>query len=297
MNERNVDMRSRLSAVVVGSLLLGVVVNSLSQSQQPAVLWPDGAPGALGTNDWDVPTLTPYLADPKLATGAAMVICPGGGYGHLAGHEGKDYALWLNEHGVSGFVLKYRLGTHGYHHPRMLEDATRAVRLTRSRAKNWRIDPKRVGIMGSSAGGHLAATLLTHFDPGKSDAADRIERESCRPDLGVLCYAVITMGGETHQSSRHNLLGDNPPPELMKMLSNELQVTPQTPPCFIWHTYEDATVPVENSLLFAEALRKAGVPFDLHIYQHGKHGMGLAGGDHPWAKDCLFWLKSQGFVQ
>ena len=284
-----------LRAAICG-IVLSLVMTSRAEIQKPVVLWPEGAPGALGTNDWDVPMLTPYLADPKIATGAAMVVCPGGGYGHLADHEGKDYALWLNEHGVSGFVLKYRLGTHGYRHPRMLEDAARAVRLTRSRAKGWGIDPKRVGIMGSSAGGHLAATLLTHFDAGKANATDPVEWESTRPDLGVLCYAVITMGEKTHASSKNNLLGDNPSPELVEMLSNELHVTPQTPPCFIWATYEDTTVPVENSLLFAEALRKAGVPFDLHIYQHGKHGMGLAGG-HPWTVDCLFWLRSQGFVK
>jgi acetyl esterase/lipase len=289
-------MHWRFPLTAIGSIFLALTVNSRADVLKPIVLWPEGAPGALGTNDWDVPTLTPYLADSKIATGAAMVICPGGGYGHLADHEGKDYALWLNEHGVCGFVLKYRLGTHGYRHPRMLEDAARAVRLTRSRAKEWGIDRQRVGIMGSSAGGHLAATLLTHFDAGKADAADPIERESCRPDLGVLCYAVITMGEKTHASSKNNLLGDNPTPELVELLSNERHVTPQTPPCFIWHTYEDATVPVENSLMFAEALRKAGVPFDLHIYQHGKHGMGLAGG-HPWTQDCLFWLKSQGFVK
>ena len=289
-------MHGRFSVAAVGGVLLALAVNSRANAPKPVVLWPEGAPGALGTNDWDVPTLTPYLADPKIATGAAMVVCPGGGYGHLADHEGKDYALWLDEHGVSGFVLKYRLGTHGYRHPRMLEDATRAVRLTRSRAKEWGIDPKRVGIMGSSAGGHLAATLLTHFDAGKADATDLIERESCRPDLGVLCYPVITMGEKTHDVSKKLLLGDNPSPELVEMLSNELHVTSRTPPCFIWATDEDTTVPVENSLLFAEALRKAGVPFDLHIYQHGKHGMGLAGG-HPWTRDCLFWLQSQGFVK
>ncbi len=289
-------MHGRFAVAAVGGVLLALAVNSRANAPKRVVLWPEGAPGALGTNDWDVPTLTPYLADPKIATGAAMVICPGGGYGHLADHEGKDYALWLTEHGVSGFVLKYRLGTHGYRHPRMLEDAARAVRLTRSRAKEWGIDPKRVGIMGSSAGGHLAATLLTHFDAGKADATDLIERESCRPDLGVLCYAVITMGEKTHDVSKRLLLGDNPSRELVEMLSNERHVTSRTPPCFIWATDEDTTVPVENSLLFAEALRKAGVPFDLHIYQHGKHGMGLAG-DHPWTRDCLFWLQSQGFVK
>ena len=173
----------------------------------------------------------------------------------------------------------------------------RGMRLTRANAIEWGIDPKRVGIIGSSAGGHLAATLLTHFDAGKPDATDPIERQSCRPDLGVLCYGVISMGEYTHAGSKRNLLGDSPSPELVKLLSNELQVTAQTPPCFIWHTYEDKTVPVENSLMFANAMRKAGVPFDLHIYQRGGHGLALAGGNHPWLYDLLFWLKSYGFVK
>ena len=243
-----------------------------------------------------MPTLTPYLSDPAKATGAAIVICPGGAYGGLAAHEGKDYALWLNDNGVSGFVLKYRLGPAGYRHPRMLEDAARALRLVRANAADWKVDPKRIGIMGSSAGGHLASTLLTHFDAGKPDAADPIERQSSRPDLGILCYPVITMGQFTHQGSKYNLLGKEPAPDLVKLLSNELQVAPQTPPTFLWHTYEDTAVPVENSLEFTAALRRNGVPFDLHVYQQGRHGLGLANG-HPWTKDCLFWLKAQGFVK
>jgi len=275
---------------------------SRAEMQKPTSLWPEGAPGARGTNDWDIPTVTPYLPESGKATGAAMVICPGGGYGGLAPHEGNDYALWLNQHGVTGFVLKYRLGSHGYRHPAMLEDAARAVRWVRAHAKNYQVDPQRVGIMGSSAGGHLASTLLTHFDGGNTNSADPIEQQSSRPDLGILCYAVISLGEFAHQGSKHNLLGTNPPPELVRFLSNELQVTPQTPPCFIWTTYEDKTVPMENSLLFAEALRKNHVPFDLHIYQQGGHGMGLKdkppfAHPHPWAGDCLFWLKAQKFVE
>jgi acetyl esterase/lipase len=265
------------------------------ETAEPMPLWPSGAPGALGTKETDVPTLTPYLPAAEKATGAAIVICPGGGYGGLAAHEGKDYALWLNDHGVAGFVLKYRLGSNGYRHPRMLEDAARAVRLVRARATDWKIDPKRVGIMGSSAGGHLASTLLTHFDDGKSEDSDLIERQSSRPDLGILCYAVITMGPFTHQGSKNNLLGKEPSADLVKLLSNEQQVTSRTPPTFLWHTVEDSAVPVENSIDFASALRKAGVPFDLHIYEKGRHGIGLANG-HPWTKDCLFWLKQRGFV-
>ena len=268
----------------------------------PIPLWPDGAPGALGDKDDDKPTLTAFLPAPEKATGAAVVICPGGGYGGLAPHEGAGYAEWLAENGIAGIVLKYRLGSKGYRHPAMLNDAARAVRLTRARAGEWKIDAKRVGIMGSSAGGHLASTLLTHFDAGKADATDPVERFSSRPDIGILCYAVITMGANTHGGSKGNLLGNAPAPELVELLSNEKQVTKETPPCFIWHTWEDGAVKVENSLDFAAALRKAGVRFDLHIYEKGAHGIGLGGGraggeHHPWAADCLYWLKVQGFAK
>ena len=268
----------------------------------PIPLWPDGAPGALGQNDDDKPSLTAFLPSPEKATGAAIVICPGGGYGGLAPHEGAGYAEWLADHGIAGIVLKYRLGSKGYRHPAMLNDASRALRLTRSHAESWKIDPKRVGIMGSSAGGHLASTLLTHFDAGNPEATDPVERLSSRPDLGILCYAVISMGPNTHGGSKANLLGKDPAPDLLDFLSNEKQVTKQTPPCFIWHTWEDNAVKVENSLEFASALRKAGVPFDLHIYQKGGHGMGLgsrqpSSNHHPWAADCLFWLKTQGFTK
>jgi acetyl esterase/lipase len=278
------------------------LILSHAEMQAPIPLWPDGAPGARGTNATDIPTLTPYFPDATNATGAAMVICPGGGYAHLAPHEGNDYALWLNQHGVTCFVLKYRLGSSGYHHPAMLNDAARAVRLVRAHASDWNIDPHRVGIMGSSAGGHLAATLLTHFDAGDTNASDVVERQSSRPDLGILCYAVISMGEFTHQGSKQNLLGKNPSPELVKLLSNELQVTTNTPPCFLWTTFEDKTVPMENTMLFAEALRKNQVPFALHIYQKGGHGMGLKdkppfANPHPWANDCLFWLKEENFVK
>jgi acetyl esterase/lipase len=268
----------------------------------PIPLWPGGAPGALGDKDQDKPTLTAFLPDAEKATGAAIVICPGGGYGGLAPHEGAGYAEWLADNGIAGIVLKYRLGSVGYRHPAMLNDAARAVRLTRATAPEWKIDPKRVGIMGSSAGGHLASTLLTHFDAGKPDDVDPIERQSSRPDIGILCYAVITMGPNTHGGSKKNLLGENPAPELIELLSNEKHVTKDTPPTFLWHTWEDKGVKVENSLDFAAALQRAGVPFDLHVYQKGGHGMGLGGGRaggviHPWAADCLYWLKVQGFAK
>jgi acetyl esterase/lipase len=292
----------------LAGLLLSVFFASRIQAQPKEAfpLWPDGAPGALGKAAKDIPTLTPFFPAPDKATGAAMVVCPGGGYGSLADHEGKAYALWLNDQGIAAFVLKYRLGSAGYRHPIMLWDAARAMRTVRANAPEWKIDPKRIGIIGSSAGGHLASTLLTHFDAGKPDDADPIERQSSRPDIGVLCYPVITMGAKTHIGSRNNLLGKNPSPELIKLLSNELHVTKDTPPCFLFHTCEDPAVPVENSLEFAAALRRAGVPFDLHIYQKGKHGIGLGSVPyspydpaklHPWTRDCVFWLKVQGFVK
>ncbi len=292
------------------SLLLSFLFAScaLSQPKEAFPLWPKAAPGALGKAEQDIPTLKPFFPKPDKATGAAMVICPGGGYGGLeVEREGEAYALWLNDHGIAGFILKYRLGgPTGYHHPMMLWDAARAVRLVRAKATDWKLDPKRIGIIGSSSGGHLASTLLTHFDAGKPDDADPVERQSSRPDIGVLCYPVITMGAKTHADTRENLLGKHPPPELIQLLSNELHVTKDTPPCFLFHTCEDVLVPMENSLAFATALRQAGVPFDLHIYEKGQHGMGLGGASdgsydatrlHPWTRDCMIWLKVQGFVK
>ncbi|MBC8065513.1 MAG: alpha/beta hydrolase [Chlorobia bacterium] len=262
-------------------------------------LWEGDAPGALGKAAKDVPTLTSYL--PTKPCGSTIIVCPGGGYGMLAEHEGKDYALWLNRLGVSAFVLKYRLGSDGYRHPAMLNDAARAMRTVRSRAKEWGIDPKRIGIMGSSAGGHLTSTLLTHFDDGNLSSADTIERASSRPDFGVLCYAVISLGPVSHGGSKENLLGKNPDPKLVENLSNELQVTANTPPTFLWSTADDSAVPVENSILFATACRKFKVPIELHIYESGPHGIGLQGKPdsdnlHPWTKELARWLNSKGWA-
>jgi acetyl esterase/lipase len=296
-----------MKTYLVPLALAGTLMSAEAQlSTNSFPLWPAAAPGALGTNALkDIPTLTPFLPDPAKATGAAMIVCPGGAYGHLADHEGKVYAQWLNDHGVTCFVLKYRLGTSAYRHPAMLQDGARAVRFVRSKAAEWRLDPKRIGIIGSSAGGHLTSTVMTHFDAGKPDAEDPVERESSRPDFAVLCYPVITMGQFAHQGSKSNLLGTNASPELVQELSNELHVTTNTPTCFIWHTFEDKTVPLENALMFADALRKAHVPFDLHVYQKGAHGMGLGPRQwpppesarmHPWAADCIYWLKEHGFA-
>lgn len=289
------------------AVLLGLVTTGCALSAQTNLtfpLWPDGAPGALGKDAKDIPALTVFLPDPAKATGAAMVICPGGGYAHLADHEGSHYARWFNELGIAGFVLKYRLGSSGYRHPAMLQDASRAIRTVRARAAEWKLDPKRIGIIGSSAGGHLASTTMTHWDLGDANAVDAVERQNSRPDLAILCYAVVSSHRDfTHKGSRANLLGTNPPPELLKELSAELQVNAKTPPCFIWSTADDPVVPVENSLELAGALRRVGVPFDLHVYAHGPHGLGLGNREfdparfHPWTADCKLWLQQNGFAR
>ena len=294
-----------LSLVLLAAVFDRMEISAFAVQQLPRdefPLWPEGAPGALGKDAKDTPTLTPYFAPPSKASGAAMIICPGGSYGALAPHEGVHYALWLNEHGITGFVLKYRLGTAGYKHPVMMQDIQRAIRYVRANAEKWKIDPNRIGVMGSSAGGHLASTALTHFDAGDANAKDPIDRVSSRPNLGILCYPVISMGTLAHAGSKKNLLGENPDPKLVELLSSEKQVTKDTPPTFIFHTVEDTTVKVENSLEFAAALRANGVPFALHIYQKGAHGMGLGTREwnpemrHPWTNDCALWLKEQGFT-
>ena len=270
----------------------------------PIRLWEGDAPGALGQRPQDIPTLTPYPAAPDKKTGASMLIFPGGGYGNLAEHEGKGYAEWFAAQGIQAYVLKYRLGSNGYRHPVMLNDAARALRIVRALAKRDGLDPARIGVIGSSAGGHLASTLVTHFDSSKAegpklDPNDAYDRESSRPDLAILCYPVISLGEFAHGGSRKNLLGENPSATLVQALSNELQVTKETPPTFLWHTVEDKAVPVENSLLFASALRRAKVPFSLHIYELGAHGLGLGRPGRaapPWADQLLYWFKERKFT-
>jgi len=272
----------------------------LTKAQTPIALWENGAPNAVGKEPLDIPTITPYLAPKETATGGAIVVLPGGGYSHLSDiKEGSDVAKWLNTLGISAFVVKYRLGMK-YHQPNQLLDAARAVRTVRSRAKEWGLDANRVGILGFSAGCHLASTLGTHFDAGKPDAKDEIEHASSRPDLMVLIYPVITMGEFTHNGSKLNLLGENPTPELVKLYSNELQVTKDTPPTFLAHSVADPGVPVENSLMFVEALRKAKVPFELHLYERGPHGFGLAPTNPvlaSWTDRCADWLGLHGYAK
>ncbi len=262
-------------------------------------LWPGAAPGALGDEERDKPTLTVYT--PREGNGTAVIVCPGGGYGALAdNHEGRQVANWLNGLGVTAFVLKYRLGPR-YHHPIELGDAQRAIRMVRAEAKEFGVAPDRVGIWGFSAGGHLASTAGTHFDAGNPAAQEAIDRAGSRPDFLILGYPVISFTTPyTHKGSLRNLLGDNPDSKLVESLSSELQVTPQTPPTFLFHTNEDAGVPAENSVLFYLALRKNQIPAELHIFEKGPHGVGLALRDPAlsmWPTLLANWFRTRGLMK
>src|SRR6266851_2073873 len=264
-------------------------------------LWSGAAPGALGSADTDIPVITVYLPRTVTPNTPAVVVCPGGGYQNLAAnHEGRQVANYLNSLGAAAFVLRYRLGPR-YHHPIELGDAQRAIRLLRSHAQEWRLDPARIGIMGFSAGGHLAMTASTHFDGGAPDAADAVDRVSSRPDFAVLGYPVISMTEPwTHKGSRTNLLGENPDPELAKSLSGERAVTRETPPTFIFQTSEDTTVPAENSVHYFLALRTAGVPAEMHVFERGPHGVGLANDDvalSEWSKLLANWLRGRKLIK
>ena len=296
--------------VTVKALALILPLAAAALAQPPSavghevqLLWPGaaGAPLAIGATDADKPSLTLYPAAAKLAVETAVIVFPGGGYGALAkDHEGDQIARWLNSIGIQAFVLQYRIAPH-YHHPAPLLDAQRAIRFVRAHAPDYHVAPTRIGIWGFSAGGHLASTAGTHFDAGDARAADPIDRVSSRPDFMILAYPVITLAGPyTHQGSLHNLLGDHPDPKLVASLSNETQVTPQTPPTFLFHTNADNGVPPENSVLFYLALRKAGVPAEMHIYERGPHGVGLAPTDAvlaTWPARLKDWLEIRGLLQ
>jgi acetyl esterase/lipase len=285
-------------------MVIGLSYLAAAAEPKVELLWPDGAPGAKGQAEGDKPTLTIYLPPKEKANGAAVVICPGGGYGALAtDHEGLQIGQWLNSFGVAGFMVKYRHSRTGagYGHPAPLQDAQRAVRIVRSRAAEWGVDPNRIGILGFSAGGHLASSAITHFNESFYEAKDKIDRVSCRPDFAVLVYPVISLTESfTHVGSRRNLLGPNPDPALVEKMSSEKQVTPQTPPTFLIATWEDTGVPAENSIYFYLALRKAKVPAELHIFLKGPHGFGLGQkieGTSAWPGLCEKWMERAGFLK
>jgi acetyl esterase/lipase len=309
--------RASLVVLAVGANVMAAAVLAAATPQNPAgapaqppraaalaspqeiLLWENGAPGALGQADSDKPTITVYRAA-RVSSGTAVIVAPGGGYGALATeHEGRQEAYWFNAMGITAFVLKYRLGPR-YHHPIELGDAQRAIRTVRARAAEFNVIPDRIGMMGFSAGGHLTATAGTHFDAGKADATDPIDRVSSRPDFLILGYPVISFDpAVAHAGSVKNLLGDNPDPKLIEDLSNDLRVTPQTPPAFLFHTTNDNGVPVENSVRFYLALRKARVPAEMHLFENGPHGVGMALSDPAlsgWPSLVMNWLRARGLL-
>jgi acetyl esterase/lipase len=299
--------------VLVGGMALGQVtapaavpppsaVSAVSQggAGKTMLLWPAGAPGALGDEDVDKPTVTVFLPAAANATKTGVVVAPGGGYTHLAVEkEGFAFARWLNERGVAAFVLQYRLGPK-YHNPVELEDAQRAIRMVRANAAEYGVATDHVGMWGSSAGGHLAVTAGTRFDEGKAEASDVVERQGSRPDFLILSYPVITFHEpDLHRGSLKFLLGESPDPSLVDSLSAETQVTKDTPPTFLFATTDDKTVPVINSVMFYSALVKAGVPAEMHLFQHGSHGAGLAVGNpqlSDWPDLLAKWMREREYM-
>jgi len=306
-------MRQRLRTLMaVACVVAAPVVYSQAPDNPKAIpLWPEGVPGAIANAAPEellpegrlagvhVPTLTVFPAPAAGATRTAVIVCPGGGYRRLAfDHEGIAVATWLNSLGVSAFVLKYRLQEYG--HPAPLRDVLRAVRLLRSGAATWGIDPQRIGVLGFSAGGHLASSAGTMFDAPEGRTGSELDKVSARPDFLVLVYPVITLSGPLANSgSRESLLGKSPSPELVDALSTHLRVTDRTPPTFLVHGGTDTTVPADNSILFYSALRRSGVPAEMHLYQEGPHGIGLRPGFGPmsgWPDHCAEWMKARGLL-
>ena len=294
-------VRLAFTAAVCLLALHGVGVAQMTGTPETVLLWPNGAPGAVGVDDADRPSITIYRPEASGRVPTAVIVCPGGAYGHLAmDHEGKQVAEWLNHLGVTAVVLKYRIAPR-YHHPAPMLDAQRALRYVRSHAADYGVAPNRIGIWGFSAGGHLASTTGTHFDSGDSKAPDPIDRSSSRPDFMILAYPVINLTEWfAHKGSRDNLLGTNPDPKLAYDLSSEQHVTAETPPAFLFHTDEDPTVPSENSVAFYLAMRRAKVPAEIHIYEHGKHGVGLAQNDpvlSTWPARLSDWMRGRGLLE
>jgi len=289
-----------VTIVVMATLLWGALSIAGEPKSFDIPLWENGAPGANGIELKDIPMLMVRLPASEIPRGA-LVICPGGGYGGLAmGHEGHEMAAWANDMGLAAIICDYRHRGKGYGHPAPLQDAQQAIRTTRAKASEWNIDASRVGILGFSAGGHLASTVLTKFDAGDSKSADPIARQSSRPDYGILAYPVILFGQPaTHKGSEKNLLGPSPDPKLLESFQSDLNVTKDTPPTFLFHTLEDKVVPPQNAVAFYAAMIREGVPGELHVYEKGKHGLGLAKttpGTSDWSNACRRWLEAKQFV-
>lgn len=306
-----------MKQTIIVSIFLIALTGKLVGQTKVINLWNGKVPGAIqqtnykqttdSLNSWmrfvTEPTLDVYPAPAEKANGTAVVICPGGGYSGLAiGHEGAAVAKWLNDLGVTAFVLKYRLPSDAIMIDKSvgpLQDAQKAIRFVRTHAKEWGINADRIGVMGFSAGGHLASTLSTHFNEKCYEPTDAT---SARPDFALLIYPVISMDkGTTHMGSRVNLLGENPAADRIKHFSNELQVNAETPPTFLVHSIDDGAVPVQNSIGYAMALSSAHVPCELHIYQSGGHGYGLAwwskNTEASWSEACSKWLEARSLLR
>ena len=273
--------------------------HSVSAEPEVVALWTSNVPGALGSEQKDTPRLIHYPAKEN-PSGTAVVVCPGGGYGGLAmGHEGHQIAEWLNKNGISAFICDYRHRGKGYGHPYPLMDVQRAIRMVRKNAAAWHINPDQVGVLGFSAGGHLASSVSTHESIGEL-VGDDIDEMPCRPNFSVLCYPVIGFGKSyTHRGSQRNLIGDKADKELVEFYSNEEQVDAKTPPTFLWHTTQDKAVPVENSIEYYLACKKHNVPVSLHVFEQGRHGIGLAVGTKAafaWPQLCIEWMQELGFA-
>jgi acetyl esterase/lipase len=291
---------SRITGLTLFALALATASAETVVKPEPTLrvgLWPGKAPIGDGTFEDSNAELQIFLPQKKAANGAAIVLCPGGGYiRHVTDREGYPIATWLNEHGIATIILEYRLPKLRHQVP--LLDAQRAIRLTRVNASAWNIDPKRVGILGFSAGGHVASTAATHFDRGDAAASDPVERESSRPDFAWLVYPVVTMGDHTHTGSKAELLGPDPKPELVRLYSNELQVTADTPPAFLAHAVDDKPVPPENSRRFVSAMKASRVPVELLELPSGGHGLNGCKGPlwEQWKATALEWLAEQEMI-
>lgn len=317
INNKHVKMNKLFRSACLVILINGFISGAFAQ---PVILklWPEGIPGSkndpsyvekITTTDGRVtrcervvtPDLTVFLPSPEKANGAAVLICPGGGYGVLAfDHEGNAIAKWLNDNGIAGIILKYRLPSDKIMDDKKigpLQDAQEAMRVIRRNSAAWKIDPGRVGVIGFSAGGHLASTLSTHYAEKVYNVKDNT---GARPDFSLLIYPVVTFDSTfTHMGSRNNLIGPRPSGEDIAHFSNELQITPDTPPAFLVHSADDNAVPVLNSIKYMQGLQKNKIPVELHVFQKGGHGYGLSpngGTESSWPGLCINWLKANNFL-